>query len=192
LECLPGRRAFYYSFRALQLTLIGLSGFLLFLFLIFLTVHISKSARLTHFVSQKKILTDQMTVLAKFNNESGDVKTRISSLTEEIALKKRLLSAVGAPHDVRFSTFLEELSKKTPNDLWISKIEIMPQKEYVSIEGGALRSDLVPLFMHHLADVGMLKQKKFSVISIKSTSKNYFDFTVQTKTIETELGSSHK
>lgn len=187
---LPKKQSIYLTFRAFKFVVIGWASLLILIFIGTLISHSLAKTRLTNLIRAQTALTQQFTTLIKHYMGRDSLQERIAKLTNELALENKVLQLLNKPIDMKFSNFLEELTKNVPDNLWIERIEIIPKNNYIMIQGGALHPDLVPLFMDKMTTSSFLNGKKFSAISVNLTKENYFNYVISTQ--KTEVGHNGK
>ncbi len=185
LLALPPRQPVYFSFRVYKLGMFGLIILLTFIYFIFFSMNFITESGI------KKLNQRRLTIVSDIEKGAGEsqssesidktVQTNIEELKAKLQEQEKIFRLLNNQEQIKFSVFLEAFAQYVPNDLWMTKIHIIPHREDMNIEGDTVNPALVSFFLHQLSNQKAFERYKFSVISIDETKEHDYHFMVKTK-----------
>jgi len=144
--------------------------------------------RLKALENRQTALLTQMTALqqAPEVRKSPLLQHEVDSLSRELAAKQPLLDLFKAPvtaASTGFSGYLEGLSRRTPDGLWLSHITLASAAGRSALEGSALDAEKVPAFLQALKDEPAFVGMAFSGFSLaqEESGGHVIDFRLETR-----------
>lgn len=185
LTALPPRQSIYFSFRVYQFGMLGLLAVLAGIYFIFFAANFLKENSIKKFTQKRThiVLEIEKGTLAMQGEGNIDqtLQANIQDLKSKLQAKEKVLRLINIQEQIKFSALFELLANKIPNDLWLNKIHMIPNHNYMSMEGYTLNPSLVSFFFHQLTNNKLFENYKFSVVDIKETKENYYHFTAKTR-----------
>ncbi|GEM_PF-6764758 len=193
VRSLPARQSMYLSFRFVKVVFGGLFGFMVLIYCLLYVANYFRAGNLAVLAKERASLTNEVAKIVEASqksNVSGSLLNSIESLKSKIIDQERVLKLLDAQQQSRFSAYLETLSKKIPDNVWLDQIQIIPEKEYVSLTGFALNASMVSVFVHQLSDSAIYNPYTFKSVEVSDTKDNYFRFAITSKKITAEKNKS--
>jgi len=145
-------------------------------------------SRLQAMEGRQSALLAQLTALQQVpaGQKSPLLQREVDTLTQSLAAKQPLLELFKTPADkgnTGFSPYLEGLSRRTPSDLWLSRIVIAPAPGRSALEGSALEAETVPVFLQALREEPAFSGMSFAnfTLSRQESGSRYIDFMLETR-----------
>lgn len=136
-----------------------------------------------HIASQQQLTTlDQQ--LAPENDQSL-LKANLLQLQQQQIQKQTLLNYLtnqSFGNQQGFTDNLIHLSQRGVKGVWLTEFSFIEAGNYVSLQGSALQSSQIPLYIDSLAESGPFQGKHFSVFSLQSPEmdSNLYTFKLHT------------
>lgn len=181
---LPARQSMYLSFRFVKVIFASAFGFLVAIYFLFYVINWFRSAELQKLTKERAALTNEVSQIIEASKKSTVSETLVASvanLKSKIASQERVVRLLKTQQQSRFSNFLETLSKEIPNNVWLTEMKVVPEKEYVSLIGYALDASSVSVFVRQLSDSAIYSPYLFKSVDVSDTKENYFRFVISTE-----------
>jgi hypothetical protein len=156
--------------QALGLIALGLAGLY-----IYAAVGASGAARLAaQFSEQLNVQRDQLAKLAKVAAQprSKALEADIARLEADLIARQRTLQALSAGelgNTAGFSQFFAAFGRQAVPGVWLTAITIGDSGNELTVQGRALRADLMPVFLRALNNEPIMRGRK--VTELKLTAK---------------------
>ena len=106
--------------------------------------------------------------------ESPVLKDELQAKDREIIAKRRyeaLLDQLQPGRRIQFSSLLDGLSAQVPEGIWLTRIVATDAGSGLSLEGGALKPDLVPRYLKRLGGEAVYQRARFDQLLIEQASQ---------------------
>lgn len=190
---LPARQSMYMSFRFVKVAFGSLLGLMILMYCFFYIIQYFRAGNLVLLTKERATLTNEVSQIldiSQKSNVSEAVLNNIESLKSKIAAQERVLKLLNRQRQSRFSVYLETLAKEIPDHVWLDHIQIVPEKEYVSLIGYSLNASLVSVFLHQLSESAAYSAYVFKSVEVNDTKENYFRFLISSKKVTVEKNKS--
>lgn len=121
---------------------------------------------------------------------SAQVATTVETITQIIQAKQTPIQFAATPETQTkgFSTYLTDLAKSTPDNIWLDVIRFEEPADTIFLQGSAFSPALIPSFLSGLGATDSFRNKKFSTLQLqKPESGGKIKFTLSnTPTVEAE------
>ncbi|HET9445313.1 MAG TPA: PilN domain-containing protein [Steroidobacteraceae bacterium] len=104
----------------------------------------------------------------------SDVEARVKSLTTTLSERTQALQVLqsgAAGQTSGFATRMEALARRHVNGLWIDRLAMSGTQSSMSISGGSLDADIVPVYLRSLSSETVLSGTRFDDFVIERTEK---------------------
>lgn len=173
---------------SLQTMLYLIGGLLLILLLAygFTKWQLSKQqAMLLNMTHKQKEIQRELKLLGKNHPDilkQAQLQSQVDLLASDIKSQEATLAKLSHTKAVsKLSQYLTTFSKETPDGLWLTSFNILPQKNKIQLTGEATEQQLVSLFASRLNQIVPIKNKKIdhlTVIKGKQAKRNLVKFTL--------------
>lgn len=190
---LPARQSMYLSFRFVKVIFGSIFGFMLLIYFLFYITNYFRASNLAVLTKERALLTNEVAHIletSQKSNVSEVLLNSIESLKSKIAAQERVLKLLNTQKQSRFSVYLETLAKEIPSNVWLNHIQIIPEKEYVSLMGYSLDASLISVFVHQLSGSTVYGPYTFKSVEVSDTKDNYFKFVISSKKISVDKNQS--
>ena len=134
---------------------------------------------------QAKQLTEQVAhweieleAVAKANPEpkpNDELIKEIKILEKKISVNQDVIAYLDyeglADQNIRFSVFMQALSKTKNDKVWLSNVSIKNSGKAISLKGGALDVEAIPKYLSQLSEHSAFRSIEFEVFDIKREGK---------------------
>lgn len=122
----------------------------------------------------------------KLKNDDTSMKLRLEDLQRKLSKKqqlKRFLLARGPKEQYSFDVYLSALARKSTAGVWLDKMIIDNDDDFLYLSGTAKNVTLVSAFLENLSEELAFSNKDFENFEIKKNLKNsrYIDFKISSK-----------
>jgi cell division protein FtsL len=147
--------------------------------------YIAEQARLTTFMAE----FSPQRAMQSLQNEVQDMDKRVADQNRIIETLKS--GAVG--NTTGFSEYMRAFSRQVVQGLWLTGFKVTGDAAQISLSGGVVNPQLLPIYIQHLGRESIMKGKTFSTLKMKQAgadeadgksskatnpARNYIEFTL--------------
>lgn len=176
---LPARQSIYMSFSFIKLVFAAFLGVLIVIYLMASLVDFYRLSKLNEFKKERTTLnakiTSAMDKMEKTGKNSAVLKD-IAILESKIQERERFIRVFRAQKQRLFSVYLETIANLIPDNVWLTQIHIVPDREFIALSGKTLDAGALSGFVKNLKEKDIFNSFKFKSVDVGDTKENLFQF----------------
>ncbi len=187
LNHLP-REQVRFNFKQLLLSFVGLLVVCILISVSMMVIQFFEHRELKEISKERELVASQFQQTAKdfpLLVDSIPLEKKLKKLSDELLKKQQEFESI-SHRTLRkgFSKYMSELSKVTPQGLWLTVISIDQDSKNISIQGKAQKAVTVATFINQLNDSDVFTNLYFDLFTLDRVSaKPYLGFEVATETL---------